>query len=30
MLDMGFLPAIRRILALLPKTRQTLVLLGHA
>jgi len=24
MLDMGFLPAIRRILALLPKTRQTL------
>ena len=30
MLDMGFLPAIRRILAILPQRRQTLVLLGHA
>ena len=30
MLDMGFLPAIRRILALLPKTSSDPVLLGHA
>ena len=29
MLDMGFLPAIRRILAILPQRRQTLVLLSH-
>jgi len=29
MLDMGFLPAIRRILAVLPQHRQTLCFLGN-
>ena len=29
MLDMGFLPAIQRILSALPKQRETLCFLGH-